>query len=94
MISKSKTKLNPTSSVLNGKGAVQIDIRSLKPNDVVKFVKKSDKNDIINAKVVKIGKDKEGKDRIYFINTDYPNVGLSNFIVDVLPKYYKVLKSK
>lgn len=60
---------------------------SFKIGDVVKFVKKNDKNDIINGKIVNVDNDK-----VKFINTDFPDAGESSFLKESLSKYYNVSK--
>ena len=52
-----------------------ISANELNIDDEVKFIKKNDKNDIINAKIVNIIKDK----KIEFINLDYPDVGICSY---------------
>ena len=58
-----------------------------KVGDAVKFVKKNDKDDVINGKIVNVDNDK-----VKFINTDFPDAGESSFSKESLLKYYNVIK--
>jgi len=63
----------------------------LKNGSIVKFVKKKDKNDVINGEIINIDKE-EGK--VYFTNTDYPESGKHSFTLESLSKYYNIIPSK
>ena len=49
-----------------------VNIEELKKGDAIEFISKSDKSNIINAKVNRVSL---AEGIVYFDNTDYPNVG-------------------
>lgn len=65
------------------------EFNSIKSGDTIKFVSKSDKNDIINAEILKVDNDEM---RIYFKNIDYPNVGVQNITEYSISKYWNIIK--
>lgn len=81
----SKRKLN------ENKYTTVKDADDLVDGDVVKFVKKSDKNDVTNGKILS-RKTNDDTDRLYFTNIDYPNAGRCNYTKYSLGKDYQMFK--
>lgn len=84
-------KLIDKRKLTENKYTIVTDMDDLGDGDVVKFVKKSDRNDVTTGKILsrKAGDD---ANRLYFTNTDYPNVGRCNYTRHSLDKDYQMFK--
>ena len=68
-------------------GETACNISDLSVGDIVKFVKKNDKSNVINGRITSV----DGS-RLKFTNTDYPDAGEHSYLKDGLSNYMDIIK--